>query len=410
MRNQIFLSAKEATPLLLFLQSFVCEPNGAVKFAAAVESFGDDLLPKTLNQAFDVFSPSQTIDSVQDMLIGDDHSQRTKRSLARFKIFVEEWQRRQAANYYQTNIGKVVWNALDRCAEERVPTFIQGREGRGKSASGYAWYEAHRTGSRYVTCSGLGVQRDFFYTLADAYGVRYSKAKGTNGAIRHRIMEAIINSGLVLIIDEAHHLLPRVDLNTAPWFVNFINCDLCNAGVAVALVTTPQFGKRMAAYEARTDYNLGQFVRRFARGFHALPEKTTEADLLELATRFLPKVGRKGYDIALGYAGAFDRDVSGLFDLVRDAESRCRLDGRNQVSYQDLCAALTQDRLPADNAIFEAFTLPGKVPGFTNQPAENLPELSEATAATLQRNCAPDFTPDRTARAVAPVQMSTVEK
>jgi hypothetical protein len=301
--------------------------------------------------------------------------------------------------FHLTNVGRQVWETLDWCLEERRPCFVEGREGRGKSATTRAWYEAHRGEARYVSLPGLRTQRDFFEAIATAYGVNFSVAKAPN-EIRFRVRDMIVRSGLILILDEAHHALPERHRAGRPPLIDWIDCDLCNAGVPVALVSTPQFGPLLSEFEDRTKWNAGQFRRRFSGRWKCLPEKTTEADLAALAESALPQVGSRGIKLAVGYAGTFGRDVSGLFDLVHDAERRARLAGHSHVTFQDLRDAFELDRVPSENAMANAFKRPlYSRPGESSGEEITLPEAGEPIAAPLQpgrRATESEFTaPDR---------------
>jgi hypothetical protein len=185
-------------------------------------------------------------------------------------------------------------------------------------------------------------------------------------------MDAIRRSGLVLVIDEAHYLISERVQKGRPRMIDFIDADLCNHGVSVALVSTPQFGFQLAQFETHTKWNARQFKRRFSARWCQIEGGTTADHLLALAKKFLPDVGEKGIKVAAKYAEAFTRDaielpgrhekisvdVSGLFDLVRDAQRRARKAGRNEPNFQDLRDAYEKDRLPTENAMAAAFTIP----------------------------------------------------
>lgn len=304
--------------------------------------------------------------------------------------------------FYLTNIGSTVWETLDWCREERRPCFIEGREGRGKTASARAWFEAHRGEARYVSLPGMRTQRDFFEAIAAAYGIGLRHLAPHQ--IRWRLKDMIIRSGLILILDEAHHALPERHKGGRPPLIDWIDCDLCNADVPVALVSTPQFGPQLSEFEDRTTWNAGQFRRRFSGRWTRLADKTDEKDLAALAQQALPGVGKKGIQLAVGYAGTFGRDVSGLFDLVRDAERRARKAGEPIVTYQHLREAFELDRVPSENAMASAF----KRQAYAPEPneSENLPEGSEPIAAPLQRGRTSETeltAPDRGVSARLPV-------
>lgn len=297
--------------------------------------------------------------------------------------------------FHLTNIGSQVWKTLDWCLEERRPCFVEGREGRGKTSAARSWHETHRSESRYVSLPGLRTQRDFFDAIASAYGI--PSLSKFPGEVRWRLKDVIARSGLILILDEAHHALPERHRAGRPPLIDWIDCDLCNAGVPVVLVSTPQFGPMLSEFEDRTKWNAGQFRRRFSGRWTCLPEKTTDADLAALAQQTMPHVGSKGIKLAVAYAGTFGRDVSGLFDLVRDAERRARKAGHAAVTYQDLRDAFELDRVPSENAMANSFKRPIHTRPGAGEVA-TLPEAGEPTAAPLQRSRAAEseFTaPDR---------------
>ncbi len=383
----------EDAKVLWHLHSLDAEPGALAAFASRLDSAFDEQ-PKRWSKANCLAGCyGNTAYALQRICTPGESVSRS------FFAFIREAiaQDSQAAaqHFYLTNIGRLVWESLDWCLEERRPCFIEGREGRGKSASASAWWKAHRGQARYVSLPGLGVQRDFFNVLALAYDVPFLNAKSP-GQVRWRVRDAVVNSGLVLVIDEAHAALPERHRQGCPPLIDWIDRDLCNAGVAVALISTPQFGPRLAEFEERTNWNAGQFRRRFSGRWTRLADKTDEADLAALAKRVMPQIGSKGISLAVGYAGAFDRDVSGLFDLVRDAERRARKAGRQSVTLQDLREAYKLDRVPSENALAAAFKRP-----VHQRPeradAELLPVEVELPADPMQRRgttvAVPDFSP-----------------
>ncbi|MBI5384888.1 MAG: ATP-binding protein [Verrucomicrobia bacterium] len=290
---------------------------------------------------------------------------------------------RVAADFYQTNIGREVWQTLDWCLETRRPVCLWGEAGRGKTAALRAWCHAHRGEARFFTAPSYGSQHEFFHAFAEAQGHPCGDGKAAT-EIRYRTQHLARHSGLVVIIDESHYLL-NTDGAGRPPLVDWIDSALVDKGVAVALVGTPQFAARLAEIERKTGYNADQFRRRFAGRWVTLPAATAEEDLAALAARYLPRIGERGQRQAVKYAQHL-RDVSGLFDLVRDAQDVARRAGRDEPDAKDFQTAL-EVRLSNDSAMDGAFAVIPKRAGASRRQPVCEPPAAEVQP--LHRNIAP---------------------
>lgn len=356
--------------LLWHLHSYCCEQDGDQRFEAEMRNwfpekfeafknaFYSGCLTGAIKYVMGAIGCSSSVKprTVTDLLYA--HKARSEKE-AREKI-------------YLTNIGRAVWQTLDECLEERRPFFLQGWEGRGKSTAVKAWCAAHRGQARFVSLPGICGQREFFGYIAEAYGIPFKHAQAPN-MIRIRVSDVVKRAGLVLVIDEAHRVLPERTYHGRPVLIDWIDSVLCDAGVANTLISTPQFGPSLASFENQEDWNARQFMRRYAGGWRSLDENTTPEELLALAKHALPHAGEKGAKLAAKYAQSFSHDfarfnegegvkrqadASGLFDLVHDAEKRARKAGRMEVTFQDVRDAYNLDRLPAENAMAAAFAGP----------------------------------------------------
>ena len=115
--------------------------------------------------------------------------------------------------------------------------------------------------------------------------------------------------------------------------------SLVDEGVAVALCVTPQFARDLRQIAAKKGWALEQFTRRFAGNWTQLPDATATEDLAALAKRLLPGIGATGWPTAGKYAHDF-RDVSGLGDLVREAQQHAATAGRQVANGADFDRAL----------------------------------------------------------------------
>ena len=294
--------------------------------------------------------------------------------------------------FYLTNIGRAVWGTLDAWLSERGGAVIEGDTGRGKSAAVKTWCEARRGEARLVCLRGFGDGRSVFRAVAKALGlaVNYSVLPR---ALRDRVTDCLAESGLGLVIDEAHYLLPEPGRRGRPEMVDWLNAGLREAGVPVALVTTPQFAPRLADLQRREGWNVGQFRRRFAGHWLTLDAATSEKDLAELAGRLLPMVEDRGLKLCVDYARGW-RDVSGLIDLVTAARKRAEAGGRAQPILEDLLSALRGDRLPTERAMEAAFAR-----SMSGEPARQ-----PATIATPQTGRGASAMAVQPARRVSPVE------
>src|SRR4029077_17394979 len=94
-------------------------------------------------------------------------------------------------------------------------------------------------------------------------------------------------SRLMLVIDEAHYLWPRLQQReSSPVLVEWSNTALVNHNVAVALICTDQFAKLKKRVEERTGWTSEQLEHRVKR-YKKLRATPTKQDLDMVATKLL---------------------------------------------------------------------------------------------------------------------------
>lgn len=275
-------------------------------------------------------------------------------ALLEFQTAYEEEVRQRFA---VTSIGQRVFDTLDWMLRARRMAVIEGREGRGKSEAAKAWAEMHLGQVRYLDLTGAANKTSLFRQIGKCLGLGgiYSRKIGD---LQVRIQDVLQRSGLALVIDEAHYLLPQFErVSSRPELIDWVDTALCNRGVPVALVTTPQFTYRMHEAERQTGWNASQFLRRACGRWTELPERSTDEDLQLVARRVWPGLDASGIKLAVGYAKLSGRDVSGLGDLALDARLVAEDAGRSDVIFADLDRAISAYRVPADAAMTTAFKL-----------------------------------------------------
>ncbi|MBL9135293.1 MAG: ATP-binding protein, partial [Verrucomicrobiales bacterium] len=161
-----------------------------------------------------------------------------------------------------TSVGKIVSDHLDFCRNTREMVVICGREGIGKTAAMTTWLKRNQGDVRRITLTATNNQTEFFRALASTLGVAASYTRKVD-EMKGRCADMLQSSGLMLVIDEAHQILPRGKrVETTPVLLEWIYSALRDEGVPVALVCTPQFRIWAANIQKRTGWNADQFLRR----------------------------------------------------------------------------------------------------------------------------------------------------
>ena len=268
-----------------------------------------------------------------------------------------EYQRRQAdeirKNFVLTAIGKKVWETLDFALKTGHMVVVEGWEGRGKTEAAVAWVRIHQGQAIFVSLKGVTNKTTFFRAIAKALGIASSYHR-KSAEMQAHVEDVLVRSKLMLVIDEFHFAFPfGPRISSRPEIIDWIDTALCNQGVAVGCVTTPQIITCVRRAEAQAGWNWRQFRRRVAR-WAVLPEWTAKSDLEAIAQKQMPGLSRAGIKLAVGYAqvslqGVPSRDVSGLGDVATEARLLAENAGRDVVTFDDVKRA-TDDLLSSDTA------------------------------------------------------------
>jgi hypothetical protein len=152
----------------------------------------------------------------------------------------------------------------------------------------------------------------------------------------------------LLVIDEAHWLFdPRPRMVRRPELVDWINTDLNNQGVHVALICTPQLMQSANQAVEQTGWNFWQFRRRAE--YVALPDANTAPDLESVARALAPGISAAGIDLMVGYAQISKRDISGLGDIAEESRLLASAAGRQHPTASDVQRAI-DELLKSDKA------------------------------------------------------------
>ena len=245
-------------------------------------------------------------------------------------------------------------------------------------------------------------EMSFFRAIAKALGVSInlnSKAQ----ELRQRVEDTLLSRDLTLVVDEASYLWPNlIDPRTLPARVNWILTALVNKGVAVALVTTPQFFRTQKEIEKRTRWTSEPFVGRIGH-YEKLPDSLSADDLKAVASALLPGGPADSIKALVLYAQSSGKYLGGMDAIAARACFICQSDRRQRIQFNDVKRAILESVTPSDEALKAAI-------GSAERPARQ--RVSKVFAAPLQPRFTPTeraIQPRRTLRPVAPAARRETE-
>ncbi|MBI1178003.1 AAA family ATPase [bacterium] len=282
--------------------------------------------------------------------------------------------KRAADAHALTSVGQTIWKQLDFCRRTHQMIVIEGREGIGKTEAVNAWCAAHEGEVRRVSLTSTTNQTEFFRELAAAVGVACSYMRKVN-EMKPRATDVLRRSGLMLVIDEGHYLLPQTKRVVArPVLLDWLYSGLNNFGVPVALIATPQFSQLAANVEKCTGWNSGQFLRRSKR-FVELPPRLGDSDLRIVARALLPGASETLVGVVAAYASLKEHQLDAIKDIVTEAQALAEESGRDTIKSTDLERAMKEVIEP---------TLLAKTKALGRQNATARPARGPSAAASRQ--------------------------
>ena len=204
-----------------------------------------------------------------------------------------------------------------------------------------------------------------------------------------RIEDVLKRSKLMLVLDEAHFLFNQSwRMCSRPELVDWIDTAICNQGVPIALITTPQFIVCMTRAADRVQWNYRQFRRRVKR-WEKLPASNTEEDIKAVARKVFPKANARMISTIAGYALLSKRDVSAVGDVASEVRAMLGTDDLSRANTDHVHRAIYDFLLPSDKTFLEGMAAArqaGKksfrrpVPALPEEPAPETPQDESGSA------------------------------
>jgi hypothetical protein len=223
----------------------------------------------------------------------------------------------------------------------------------------------------------------FFRALARGLGLgNFLQYKANE--IRERV-ESVLRSGdILLVMDEAQRLWPQRNVrygfpNRIIWVMT-----MANAGVPIAMVSTPQFIQSQKAIE-KTGWNSAQLVGRISH-FESLPVDLSPDDLMAVAKSVLPEAGADDLRALAAYACSSLRYLAAIDSISKRARYIAMRDGREAATTDDVRKAMKESVIPADTRLQLALASARKSKAAPIAPAPEPGAALEPFAADPGRN------------------------
>jgi len=280
-------------------------------------------------------------------------------------------------NFQLTTIGKKIWETLDYALASRGMVVLDGLEGRGKTEAVKAWCELHLGCSRFVSLKGITSKTTAFREIAKALGIAASYTR-TATEMQARIEDVLKRSKLMLVIDEAHFVFNQSRrMYSRPELVDWIDTAVCNQGVPIALVTTPQFIVCMTRAADQVEWNYRQFRRRVKR-WVKLPATNSEDDIKAVARNVFKKADARIISKIAGYALLSKRDLSAVGDVADEVRAMIGSGDLSRASLDQVHRAIYDFLLPSDKTFLEGMAAARNTGRPSRpKPAPALPDLEE---------------------------------
>ena len=191
-------------------------------------------------------------------------------------IVAERYAIKHAA-YRETRITRLVTGGLIYAMANNSITKITGESRQGKTASAKWWRDQNNHGRTvFVTAPAYGGSRALLKEIAVTLGVN----RNTGTTNMHESILKAFNENRMLIVDEAHRLLPRSRAGD-PVLLEILRDIHDRTGCGLALLTTRRFDEGIA----NTEYQYEQVLGRIGMPVQ-LPREFEWADISPIVDQY----------------------------------------------------------------------------------------------------------------------------
>jgi len=196
----------------------------------------------------------------------------------------------QKNEFVENSITRMICQGLDYAHVNNSITLIVGESRMGKTASARFWRDKNNHGrSAYVIAPAYGGTKALLSEIAGCVGVN----KNVSIVQMHQAVLRAFNKNRILIVDEAHRLLPN-DRRVNPVNLEIIRDIHDRTGAAVALLATQRFSTELN----KSEYMFEQLLGRIGLPVR-LPRKVKAGDIEPILRQYVPRPSARLIETAL---------------------------------------------------------------------------------------------------------------
>ncbi len=223
-----------------------------------------------------------------------------------------------------TVVTKQVFRILGIAFRTNMMILLRGGSRFGKSESLEAYSLMWPGRARLITVPDSNDMLGFLIAVAEALGIHTAHVSGYQN-LRQQIFEVVKQSGLFLIFDEGHFLIPRSPKkDSSPPRLDWVRKQLFDRNLPVVIAVTPDWfdGTHgdVTKFERVTHYPMQQHKGRWVE--FDLPDKLPESDLLNLVEFYLPEIADTADKLDIAFcaltAESFLKTFENIAKLARD--------------------------------------------------------------------------------------------
>lgn len=235
----------------------------------------------------------------------------------------------QVADFVPNGISGLIHAALDYAVANNSITQIIGESRMGKTVAALAWRDENNHGrSVFVTAPPYGGTKSFLRRICDALGINKSQPTP-------QLIDAIaraFNKNRMLIIDEAHRLLPN-DRRSNATNIEIVRDLKDLTGCSVALIATQRFEDDLR----KSTYMYEQYLGRIGMPVR-LPRKIRTKDHLVIVEQYIRNPSEKLVEACDAIANDYGR--LGILSETLKVASRIAAKGRQKLTEEHVFKAI----------------------------------------------------------------------